>query len=362
MQQPWKKVFPITTPSRSRVINELFLSGPKSRAEISRATNLTKVTVSEAVDDLLSKGLLEELSTSKEDRPGKPSIPLKIKRNSYGFLAVDLSEVDSWLLSVFSVGGESFSTESMPRVNSSGPELLEQLKNELASRIESADFPIIGVGIGSPGVITREGKVISAPNLGWENLDLRAELELALGIPVVVENDAHLSAEAINTFSEFGKYSLVVRIAGGLGAGLVVDGQIPVGSKNAAGELGHTVVMENGLACACGKNGCLEAYVSRKSLESKMENPQALSEMGKMLGIAISPIIGLLNLDSVVIAVGEKHRSDDFLTAVSETIRQRTLPVSHSKLRVEYSDFAQDIVLRGAASKIMGELLGLGRS
>ena len=360
-QQPWDQVFPITTPSRARVINELFLSGPKSRAEISRATKLTKVTVSEAVDDLLNKGLLKELSTPKEDRPGKPSIPVMLKSDSYGFLAVDLSEVDSWSLSVFSVGGEANSTESIPRRNVSGSDLLELLKKELAARIESAVFPIVGVGIGSPGVITRGGRVISAPNLGWENLDLRTELESFLGLPVVVENDAHLSAEAINTFSEFGNYSLVVRIAGGLGAGLVVDGQIPAGSKNAAGELGHTVVFENGTACACGKKGCLEAYVSSKALESQMGNTEQIADMGRMLGIAISPIVGLLNLDSVVIAVNEKLRSDTFLDAVKNTIKLRTLPISHSGLQVEYSDFAQDIVLRGAASRIMGELLGLGK-
>ena len=357
-------VFPITTPSRSRVIQELFLSGPKSRADIARATSLTKVTVSEAVDDLLGKNILEELSSNRELRPGKPSIPVQLNNDSFSFLAVDLSAAKTWSYSFFGFDGQPLDVVNIDRRGLTGQAFFDSLAQKLSELISQSDTPVAGVGVGSPGVINRKGKVISAPNLGWEDFDLQNLLQTTLGVAVVVENDAHLSASAIHTFSSSGAYILLIRIAGGLGAGLVVDGVVPAGQGNAAGELGHTVVVENGRECACGKKGCLETYVSSSELEVDLNQAlgiAAIKESASLLGTAISPIVGLLNLNAVVIAANEDLRSDQFLQQLSQTIAERTLPISHENLTVEYTDFAHDIVLRGAAGRVMGQLLGLGQ-
>ena len=290
-----QSVFPITTPSRSKVIQELFLSGPKSRADIARATSLTKVTVSEAVDDLLEKNILEELSSNRELRPGKPSIPVQLNNNSYNFLAVDLSAAKTWSYSFFGFDGQPIEVVNVNRQGLTGNEFFNSLSKKLAELIENAATPVVGVGIGSPGVINRKGKVISAPNLGWENFDLQGLLQTNLGVPVVVENDAHLSASAIHTFSSSGAYILLIRIAGGLGAGLVVDGTVPAGEGNAAGELGHTVVVENGRDCACGKKGCLETYVCSSALEVNLEEQSGIDAVKESASLLGNAGISLLN-------------------------------------------------------------------
>lgn len=353
---------PITVPSRIKVLQELFLSEPKSRADIARATDLTKVTVSDAVEALRDMGLIEELESEREARPGKPSTPIRIRPDSFAVLSVDLSDADHWSFSWVGLDGEPLRVVRVDRRGVNGTQFLSVLTETLRAAIDSAPHPVMGVGVGSPGVISREGVVLEATNLGWRDLPVRDVLEEALGVPVLVENDAHLAALAERTFRTSRDYSLIVRIAEGVGAGLVVEGAVPSGSSNAAGELGHTVVVEGGNPCGCGKRGCLEAYLATPIVERRIADTSvedALSVAGDMLGAAVAPIVGLLNLRSVVISAPELFRHDSFITRTSAAIADRTLPRSHEGLSVEFSDFAHDIVLRGAAGRVMSELLGL---
>lgn len=354
--------FPITVPSRIKVLQELFLSEPKSRADIARATDLTKVTVSDAVEALRGMGLIEELESEREARPGKPSTPIRIRPDSFAVLGVDLSDADHWSFSWVGLDGGLLSVETVDRRGAKGDQFLTELAKTLRTAIDSAPYPVMGVGVGSPGVISRDGVVLEATNLGWHDLPVRDILHDALGVPVVVENDAHLAALAERTFRTSRDYSLIVRIAEGVGAGLVVEGTVPSGSANAAGELGHTVVVEGGNPCGCGKRGCLEAYLAAPVVERRIDETsveEALSVAGDMLGAAVAPIVGLLNLRSVVISAPDLYRHELFLSRTSAAIADRTLPRSHQDLSVEFSDFAHDIVLRGAAGRVMSELLGL---
>jgi glucokinase len=133
---------------------------------------------------------------------------------------------------------------------------------------------IAGVGIACAGQIRpRDGTVVQAPNLGWRDVPLGARLTEAFGVPVVVENDVRAAAWGEFRFGAGqGAGSLIAVFVGtGLGSGAVLDGRLWRGAGNAAGEVGHTQVVIDGLPCRCGQRGCLEQYVSGSGFQRRFE-------------------------------------------------------------------------------------------
>jgi len=125
------------------------------------------------------------------------------------------------------------------------------------------------VGIGAPGAVdSGEGRVIFAPNLGWKNVPLRTELEKRLDLPVFVENDCNLCALGVHVHELGGKprHMIGLFIGTGIGAGLILNGELYTGHSHSAGEVGHMVILAGGPACACGNNGCFEAMASRTAI------------------------------------------------------------------------------------------------
>jgi glucokinase len=145
---------------------------------------------------------------------------------------------------------------------------LRQSITELAAALDH----LTALGVACAGQIDAEtGVVVQAPNLGWTNVPLAAELRRTLDVPVIVENDVRAAA-----WGEFtagagtGGDSLVAVFVGtGLGSGAVLDGRLWRGAGNAAGEVGHTQVVADGLPCPCGARGCLERYVSGSGFQQR---------------------------------------------------------------------------------------------
>ncbi len=142
---------------------------------------------------------------------------------------------------------------------------------------------IDGIGIGNPGTVDNEnGIILYSNNLGWENANVREELNKYFDVPVNIENDANAAA--------FGEYSLYadkikdfvfVTLGTGVGGGIIIDGKIYRGFNGAGAELGHTTLVHNGVRCTCGKKGCWEAYGSvtaliRQTRDAIAENPGSL--------------------------------------------------------------------------------------
>ena len=129
--------------------------------------------------------------------------------------------------------------------------------------------PVEAVGIGAAGYIDKSRSVVMfAPNLAWRDLDLRAEIEARVDLPVVIENDANAAA-----WGEF-RYGagedvddlLLITVGTGVGGGVVLDGRLHRGAFGVGGEVGHMRVVPDGALCGCGNHGCLEAYGSGSAL------------------------------------------------------------------------------------------------
>jgi len=160
---------------------------------------------------------------------------------------------------------------------------------------------------------------------------------------------------------------MLVKVGQGVGAGLLLDGTPLFGSRFAAGEIGHVVVgTDGGAACVCGKNGCLETWLSTPRLDAALseavtsaDRTTILREAGQRLGIALAPIVGALNLAEVVLS-GPTGLLDGPLTeAVVETLRARTIAEFHGGLTLRMSTLGDDIVMRGAAVMVLSGQLGV---
>ena len=153
--------------------------------------------------------------------------------------------------------------------------VLANLKSIITRLIDSTDpSRVVGIGIAGAGQIhPKTQAVVYAPNLQWENVPLRDEIEAAFGMPVYVENDVRAAAWGEYRFGAGrGAESLVAVFVGtGVGSGAVVDGILLRGASNAAGEFGHTQVVPDGVECACGQHGCVEAYASGRGFARRLE-------------------------------------------------------------------------------------------
>ena len=370
--RPTSKVLPehARNHNRSLVLQVLYTSGPQSRADIARETGLTRVTVSDLVADLIAEALIVELGQRADARPGKPAMLIDIHRDAFHIVGVDLSEHRRFTGAVIDLDGRILARADVERDGATGDAALALATDLVRRLLERTDTPVLGIGIGSPGVVDPLGVVRSAPNLGWSDLALQAHLAETFGLPVHVANDANVAVLAEHAASD--DDLLLVKIGHGVGAGLIIGGRPVVGSGFAAGEIGHVVVgTDGGPRCACGKHGCLEAWLAAPRLAARLDAiddaaPDAASvrdailrEAGRRLGIVLAPVVGALNLSEVVLC-GPTHLLDGALhEATVDTLRTRTMAEHNRDLRLRMTEQAEDIVLRGAAVMVLSGQLGV---
>ena len=242
---------------------------PISRADIAKHTGLRPGTVSAIVNRLIKTGFVYE-GTEGPSSGGRPPKNLHINAESVYVLAVDIAVSDT----VFAIGDfngrvlhqKSITTEGKPKVFLN--RLCSEIERLIASKYSRSRFGAFGVSV--PGLIDREsGTVEVSPNLEWNNVPLRDILTARFNLPVFVENDANAAA-----FSEFWygpldeakvKNLLFILVVEGLGTGLIINGQMHVGSRHGLGGFGHMSIDPSGELCSCGRRGCWETFASERA-------------------------------------------------------------------------------------------------
>ncbi|MUL40345.1 ROK family transcriptional regulator [Streptomonospora sp. PA3] len=252
---------------------------PCSRAAVAAATGLNKTTVSSLVADLIARGLLRETGESAERRVGRPGVMLALDDLTIAAIGV---EVNVDYLSVVAV--DLLERDLVTRhiafdARSAGPDACAR---RIAAAVESvAADPalrrrsLIGLSVAVPGLVdSPAGVVTRAPNLAWRGTPLRARLEELLErgglapLPVLVDNDANLGAVAEYRGGHLASTGDLVYITGevGIGAGVLMNGELLRGSAGFAGEIGHVRMVEDGPECGCGRHGCLEALAGIEAI------------------------------------------------------------------------------------------------
>ncbi len=268
-------------------------------------------------------------------------------------------------------GGEPRALRTQPTLSHRGPEavvtdvvrMARTAVREVLAEIEGKPEDVVGMGVGCPGPVDRQsGVVIESPNLRWVDYPLRERIEALVDWPVVVDNDANCA-----TYGEWwqgagkGCSSLVGVIIGtGVGGGFIYEGRIVHGASDGAGEVGHMTLNVSGRRCACGNEGCLEAYASgpaiaaraREGLEAGTESvltslvdgvfdditaatvyeavvmgdpyaTEVMTETAKFLGAGIANLINILNPEAVVVMGGVTRAGDHLFVPLQAEVRRR---------------------------------------
>jgi predicted NBD/HSP70 family sugar kinase len=352
--------------NRSLILQTLFHDGTMSRADLARESGLTRVTVSDLVSELVTEGIVEDRGPRDGIRVGKPATLVGIREDAFHILSLDLSGDERFIGVVVNLRGEVLHRAETHVEGKTGEDAIALVIDLCRRLAELATVRILGIGIGSPGIVNDDGVIEEAPNLGWYGLDLGKRVAEDQGLPVYVGNDANAAALGVHTFHAASGHSLlVVTIEHGVGAGLIIGGALVVGDQFAAGEIGHLIVDEGGELCACGRHGCLELSIAAPHLRQRLraggssERAAILGDAGRSLGIALAPIISALNLNDVVLCGPPELLDGPLLDSARDTIRVRTLSAVSNGLDMRLAKGGEDLRLLGAAVLVLSAELGV---
>lgn len=364
-------------PSHGRELNlalllqHLYAQGPMSRADLSRSSGLTRVTISDLVVELISRGHVIEVGTSSASRPGKPSILLDINRQGLQIIGVDLADSAVMRAAVMDLNGNVLTRVELETTDEKGEAASAQVIELTARAVQAATERIIGIGVGTPGIVTDDGCILTAPNFGWTDLDLRQQVCEHFNLPTHVVNDADGAVMGEHTFGSGSAHMMLVKLGRGVGCGTIVNGTRVRGANAASGELGHVIVgTDQGPECVCGKHGCVETWASipsiRRALAQRPEgvaeadhHSSVMAQAGERLGIVLAPIVSVLDVQDLVLAGPARYVDDELLAAVRETISARTNTSQRPNFTLQLSRNPDDIVLRGAAVNVLFNELGV---
>lgn len=358
--------------NRNLILKLIYERGSISRQEISRIIGLTPATVTNITGELLDEGFITELPSFEEQRgSGRKAIPLAVNPSSGYVIGVDIGP------RVVRIGtsdllGHLSNIETFQYDNRLGENLLEIIIERL--KLLKEDRNILGIGIGIPGLVDSiSGELRFSPNLGWKNLKVAEPIRDALGLPVVVENNVKAMALGEKWFGK-GKKSnnfVLVYVSLGIGAGIIIDGRIYRGANNGAGELGHTVVSEDGEVCNCGKRGCLETFASARAIVKGFKGVpededadideirvaldrgdakalEIVEKAGYYLGVGISNLVNMFDPELIILSGRVVRLGKALLEPMRKSLESRLF--STDKVRIELSELGKEIGLYGASA------------
>ncbi|MDO9300517.1 MAG: ROK family transcriptional regulator [Anaerolineales bacterium] len=358
--------------NRDLVLRTIFAHDSISRAEAARVTHLTRTTVSDVVNGLLTEGLVEEIGRG-ESIGGKSPILLSIVADSRYLIGLNLAQ-DKFSGAVVNLRGEIKEIVEIPVHDDNGENALQLVYQILDQLTRKKLKPIVGIGVGTPGLVnTREGVVVNAVNLEWQDLPLSQLLEKKYKLPVLVLNDSQ--AAAIGEYVYGGGHApdknlVVVNVIHGIGAGILINGRLFQGDGGGAGEIGHVVVQENGELCRCGKRGCLETIASARAVVKQMKmnslddvilsfhagNPTAtavIDNAGRYLGLSLANLIATLNIQKIVLTGDMTRFGEKWLNAVSVSMQTGTLTRIAEGTKLEIGKLDYRACILGASAFLL---------
>lgn len=368
-----------------------FTPGGISRAEIARQMFLTRAAVSSIIEDLVRIGLVDETETGPTTGGRRP-ILLAINPE-YGYIVgVDMGATHLGLV-VTDFSAHVLEEIEHPFSVADGPlaclSKVDAYLSELLARLKLNINQVTAVGMGVPGpVVADVGEVSSPPIMpGWDKYPIRKHLEELWHVPVSLGNDAELGAlgEWAYGAGRAEANLAYIKVGTGVGAGLLLDGQVYRGTTGSAGEIGHITIQENGPLCTCGNYGCLEAMagglaIARKAREAieagkrtelsaipqkkilavnvaaaaqrgDLVAQQIITEAGSHLGIAIASLVNLFNPGMVVIGGGVSQLGDLLLEPIRKTVMERSLHSAAEAVRITSAVLGRRASSMGAVVK-----------
>jgi glucokinase-like ROK family protein len=377
--------------NRSLVLQTIRAYSPISRIELTELTSLTPTTITSLVDEFIKRGLVKEVGNVKGEI-GRSRTLLSINNGAYYVLGIDLARTSISCGVVDLVGNLLFTKRVTSDLTQNFPITLNTLKETIYSLLEELDpqikEKIIAIGVGSPGPLSpSRGVIISPPNFtGWRDIPLKEIIEEEFKIPTFIENDAKACALGEKWFGCCKDIDNFVYFAvgTGVGAGIIINGEIYRGAGELAGELGHTTVDVNGPQCSCGNYGCLELYTSVGSLIKRIkekspsllkEDPletlsifyrtaregdikavEILNDYCFWLGVGVVNAINIFSPQAVVLGREALiSGSDLIIPRVEKIVRERSFSIASQQTKILPSSIGQNTGIIGAATIALQE-------
>jgi predicted NBD/HSP70 family sugar kinase len=361
------------------VLQRIYASGPTTRAELVRETGLTAATISDLVSELAADDIVTEVGIAPSSG-GKPPVLVDINANARSIITIDLGGI-RWKGSVRNLRHEIVETIAVDPRDRTGDEALEAVASLIEQLSEASPSPLLGIGIGTPGVVTDDGVVVEAANLGWRELPLAEKLIEMFDIPVHIVNDARATAMAEYLLGDHGTGNLiVVKLGRGVGSGIILNRNVYTGEASAAGEIGHiasiprgeqlvtleSVVSTPAIAKSLAEGLDIEftgrpsKFIAAHAGDDEQVTDRVITQIGSDLAAILASVIGTLDVHRIVISGPICIFGDSLLDAVNYQLGARLLPSLAKLVIVAFGQVDEaDAVESGAATYLMQRELGV---
>ena len=372
--------------NRLRVLETVRERGTVSRAEIARQTGLARSTVSSLVGELQGDGLVVESTDGRDStgpKGGRPPVLLTLNPAAgavlgvhfdHRFVRVAVAGLDHRILA------EAARELDVDHDASSTLDVAAELADAVVARARVGPERLLGAGVAVPGPIDQNAGAVGSTTImpGWVGLDVAAELELRLGLPVHLDNDANLGAlaEWMLGAGRDSREMVYVMLSSGIGAGLVMGGRLHRGARGTAGEIGHVLVNEHGPICRCGNRGCLETYAGTGALLDLLRpahgdlTPERMIELahegdpacrrvigdaGRAVGNVVAALCNHLNPERIVVGGTVSPAGELVLVPMREVVRRYAIPAAAEDAVVVQGALGERAELLGALILVVGQ-------
>ena len=376
---------PTAAPGAGTLLRLLRDGRPRTRSELASVTGLARSTVTQRVDALLASGLIgpagEAVSTG-----GRPPTTFSFRPGARVVLAADLGATHA-RLALTDMAGVVLAEDRADIAIALGPETVLDWVVEHGRALLSAagrdTGELLGVGIGLPGPVEHStGRAVNPPIMpGWDHFDVAGHVRASLDRPVLVDNDVNIMALGEHHVAwPTASHLLFVKVATGIGCGIVSEGSVYRGAQGAAGDMGH-IHVPNGeqRPCRCGNTGCLEAVASGHALAEALTVEgvpatgardvvelsrsgsvpalRALRQAGRDIGEVLAAAVNMFNPSVIVIGGALAMAGDHLLAGAREIIYQRSLPLATENLSIVSSKAGESAGVIGAAVMVIEHCL-----
>ncbi|PJJ70986.1 putative NBD/HSP70 family sugar kinase [Diaminobutyricimonas aerilata] len=365
-------------PSGASELFQLLRDGrPRTRAELAALTGLARSTVALRVDTLMQLGLIapvgDALSTG-----GRPPSQFALNASARVVLAADLGASHA-TVGLSDLTGTLLASRTERLAIAEGPDAVLGrvigLADELLAAVDRSRSDIIAVGVGLPGPVEHAtGRPTNPPIMpGWDGVDVPAVVQRHLHVPVLVDNDVNIMALGEREFAwPDTEHLLFVKVATGIGSGVISGGLLQRGARGIAGDIGHVQIARGeGIPCQCGNRGCLEAMASGPAIaralraaglqvstgqevvdlvrRGNIEAIQAVRQAGRDLGEVLATCVSLINPSVIAIGGSVSQAGEHLIAGVREVVYTRSMPLATEHLSIVQSRAGDKAALLGAS-------------
>ncbi|ACU73513.1 ROK family protein [Catenulispora acidiphila DSM 44928] len=382
---------------RVRILQALTSHARLSRADLVRHTGLARTTVSSVIFDLISAGLVRESPDVRENsdtaaaaaagaapgqRTGRPPLLLRLEPEAAYAVGLDVGHDHVRAIVTDVVGTPRWDRTEALAVDDDPRRALDTAVRLIAEAVKDTAVPphkILGLGLGIACPVDKTTGGLHAEGImpGWVGTRPADDLAERTGLPTQIINDANAGVLAERRFGAAREATNVVyvRLAAGIGAGMMSEGRMLLGHHGLAGELGHVMVELNGAVCRCGSRGCLETVASPAAIAGllarswgqpadSIDLPELLrrgdrgalrvvEDAGEAVGRALSAAVQLLNPQLVVIGGDLAEAGEALLEPIRRTLRRGTMGSLNQRLRIVPSTLGDSAGVRGAAALVL---------